>query len=161
MVSGVSGTATHCNTLQQHCNNTATTLQCAATHYNTRTHLIHKGTMVSPGSGTATHCNILQHTATQSHIPNTPRHYGNSLSRGLQRAATHCKNTTTHCNILQHTATTLQHTATHYTTRTHLTHQGTMASPDSGTATHCNNTTTDCSRLQQTATHAHTYYTKT
>jgi len=63
-------TATHCNTLQQHCNSTVCSkfagqaeVQHTAIHRNTLQH-------------TATHCNTLQHSAT--------------LCNSLQHTSTHC-----------------------------------------------------------------------
>ena len=105
-------TATHSDTLQQHCN----TLCCSVT-----------GNVVQVASKpeytlqlcilqhNATHCNTLQHTATQCvTLQHTSTHCNT-----LQHTATHCntmQHTATQCNTVQHSATqciTVQHSATH------------------------------------------------
>ena len=70
----------NCNTLQHHCNTTATPLQL-----------------------TATSCNTLQHTATYC-ITSAMSHYGSECLVNATLCNT-LQHTATHCNTLQHTAT--------------------------------------------------------
>jgi len=102
-------TATHCNTLQQHCNRQ----QCTDTlsrKYSNFSWIV-RSTM------RAAHCNSLQHTATHC---NTLQQHCNRLQ---WTDTLSCKYSTfswivrytmraPHCNTLQHTATHCNHTAT-------------------------------------------------
>jgi len=94
-------TAAQCNTLQPHCNCSATTCN-KLQQYNTDTQQERPGMsffitypkLTLTMQHTKTHCNTLQHTATHCST--------------LQHTATQCNTPSypaTHCNTLQHTAT--------------------------------------------------------
>jgi len=164
-------TATHCNTLQPHCNHTFTdwellhiawaraaycnTLRHTATHCNA---LQRTATYYNTLQLSATQCNSLQHTATT-----LQRHCNNTKLRVVtccKRASYTLQLTATHCNTLQHTAThsnTLQHIATYcnalqsrcnHTATTHSRIESRFLFQEGAlhTATHCIS-------LQHTATH--------
>ena len=147
-------TATHCNTLKQHCNtqaqgysaqstHTLTRLRCnslplTATHYNTL-HLTatYYSTLQYTATTCSNHCNTLQQHTHYNNI-HTPQH-----AHAARRRVTACKRhaartpypvcAATHCPSLPLNAThcnTLQHTATHCNT-----HCNTLQH----TAPHCNN----------------------
>jgi len=116
-------TATHRETLQKYCNTLQHTTPCE--QFNllssyTATHC------------TAKHCDTLQHT--------TPCDNFNMLS---SNTATHCDTQRKHCNTMLKHFSTLQHTATHYTTW-----QLNMLSEH--TTTHCDTLPKCCNTLWYT-----------
>jgi len=130
-------------------------LECTATHGNTRQH-------------TATHCNILQHTATHC---NALKHTATHCNTLQHTAAQWCQwlplegnpnmlqHAATHCNTLQHTAThcnTLRHTEPHCTTLHHTAPHCCMWQPFRCNSNTLQHTTTHCNTLQDTAPYCNT-----
>jgi len=137
--------ATYCNTLQIHCEPTATIagVKTRALHCST---LQHTATHCSTLKDAATHCNTLQHI-----LQRTATHCNT-----LQHIATHCntlQHIATHCNRLRHTADPLRaccHHCWHQNSSITLQHTATHCSTLQHTAAHCNtlnDTTTQCNTL--------------